>query len=62
MLPHFIGRADNKLVPCALSKTPPSRELWLITRRQDARVPAIRSITDFLTQVFDNDRALFEER
>lgn len=62
MLPHFIGRTDSKLVPCTLAKTPPSREIWLITRRQDAREPAIRSITEFLTQVFDDERALFEEQ
>ncbi|WP_424630203.1 LysR family transcriptional regulator [Bradyrhizobium sp. SYSU BS000235] len=60
MLPHFIGRMDDKLVLCPLAKTPPSRELWLITRRQDAREPTIRSIIEFLTQVFEDKRALFE--
>ncbi|WP_394781456.1 LysR family transcriptional regulator [Undibacterium sp.] len=60
MLPHFIGRADSTLIPCPLEHNPPARELWLITRRQDRRDLSIRTVTEFITQVVTNERALFE--
>jgi molybdate transport repressor ModE-like protein len=61
LLPHFIGRLDDCLGPCSLDHTPPSRELWLVTRRQDRKDPSIRTVIDFLTQVFCEERELFED-
>src|SRR6201991_1054070 len=37
LLPHFIGRADDSLVSCSLKPTPPTRELWLVSRRLDRK-------------------------
>jgi DNA-binding transcriptional LysR family regulator len=61
LLPHIIGRADDRLVPCPLDRMPPMRELWLVTRRQDASDPSIRTVTDFLVQLFLDERARFED-
>ncbi|GAB2886548.1 LysR family transcriptional regulator [Paraburkholderia jirisanensis] len=60
MLPHFIGRAVAGLVPCALEPLPPSRELWMITRPGDNKNRAVRAATDFLTETFVAERALFD--
>jgi DNA-binding transcriptional LysR family regulator len=61
LLPHFIGRANNALAPCLLDHAPPSREFWLVTRRQDSKEISIRTVIEFLMQVFDDERRLFEE-
>ncbi|HVE09318.1 MAG TPA: LysR family transcriptional regulator [Paraburkholderia sp.] len=60
MLPHFIGRSIDGLVPCALEPLPPSRELWMITRPGDNKNLAVRAVTDFLTEAFAEERALFD--
>ncbi|NTJ66171.1 LysR family transcriptional regulator [Agrobacterium rhizogenes] len=61
LLPHFIGRADDNLSPCLQShELPPSRELWLVTRRHDSKDLAIVTVVDFLMQVFRGERDLFE--
>jgi molybdate transport repressor ModE-like protein len=62
LLPHFIGRVHDGLKPCALDPAPPSRELWLVTRRQDNKELSIRTVVEFLTQLFRDERKLFEER
>jgi DNA-binding transcriptional LysR family regulator len=61
LLPHFIGRADDSLVPRSLKRMPPARQLWLVTRRLDRKNLTIRTVIDFLTQVFLGERELFEE-
>ncbi len=35
LLPHFIARNERQLVLCKLDLPPPSRDIWLITRRQE---------------------------
>ncbi|APR37460.1 LysR family transcriptional regulator [Paraburkholderia sp. SOS3] len=62
LLPHFIGRTDRLLVPCALSEKPPSRELWLVRRRQESESAAISTVCEFLMNQFKQERALFEDR
>jgi molybdate transport repressor ModE-like protein len=62
LLPHFIGRADASLVSCSFKPMPPTRELWLVMRRLDRKHLSIRVVLDFLTQVFIEERELFEER
>ncbi|MBR0663956.1 LysR family transcriptional regulator [Roseomonas hellenica] len=59
LLPHVTGRADRRLGLCPIEPAPPSRELWLITRRQDGRDPAIRTVSDLLTTIFCDSAALF---
>jgi len=60
LLPHFIGRANNALAPCLPDHAPPSRELWLVTRRQDNKEISIRTVIEFLMQIFADERRLFE--
>src|SRR6187402_820930 len=33
LLPHFVGRGEATLVDCEMKEAPPSRELWLLIRR-----------------------------
>jgi DNA-binding transcriptional LysR family regulator len=61
LLPHFIGRADKKLVACKLEHDPPARELWLITRRQDRKDLPIRTVADHLARIFADEHELFED-
>ena len=60
MLPHFLAAGDPGLVELRLPETPPTRELWLLTRRDVQRTPRIRAVTDFLLDVIRRERALFE--
>ncbi|MET0877449.1 MAG: LysR family transcriptional regulator [Tardiphaga sp.] len=60
LLPHFLGRADRRLGPCAPGPAPPPRELWLVKRRQDRTDPSIRIVTDFLAGIFAEESKLFE--
>jgi molybdate transport repressor ModE-like protein len=60
MLPHYVGKQYNGLVPCVLEHTPPSRELWLLTRRESRKDLPIRMVADFLVQLFSDERGRFE--
>jgi molybdate transport repressor ModE-like protein len=60
LLPHFIGRQDNALVPCVLEHTAPSRELWLLTRREGRKDLPTRTVAEFLVQLFADERERFE--
>lgn len=60
LLPHFIGRGDARLQLCDLGPLPPAREFWMLTRRQDSKTLPIRTVTDYLVQVFSDESALFE--
>lgn len=60
LLPHFVGHNDPDLVACELGQTPPTREVWLITRRGDRKDLAIRSVTDFIIRSFEAERIRFE--
>jgi DNA-binding transcriptional LysR family regulator len=60
LLPHFIGRVNNALAPCMPDHAPPSRELWLVTRRQDSKEISIRTVLEYLMQIFAEERRLFE--
>jgi molybdate transport repressor ModE-like protein len=62
LLPHFVGREDDALVPCPLDRPPPSRELWLLTRRLDRKDLPTRTVVDHLVRIFADQRALFEDR
>jgi DNA-binding transcriptional LysR family regulator len=53
MLPHFLAAGDPALVEVRLSKAPPTRELWLLTRR-------IRVVADFLLDLIRREGSLFE--
>lgn len=60
LLPHFIGRQDAALVPCMPEHAVPSRELWLLMRREGRKDLAIRTVTDFLAGLFAKEKVRFE--
>jgi molybdate transport repressor ModE-like protein len=59
MLPRFLAAGDPTLVEIRLAKLPPTRELWLLTRRDVRTTPATRTVTDFLVDLFRRERSLF---
>lgn len=61
LLPHYIGRTTPKLQPCNLSPSAPSREMWLLIRRQDRKDVPIGIVADYLQQAFIEARELFVE-
>jgi DNA-binding transcriptional LysR family regulator len=60
LLPHYIGRMEQSLHLCALEPLPPSREVWLLTRRQHRKDVPIRTVVEYLTRIFAAERNLFE--
>jgi DNA-binding transcriptional LysR family regulator len=59
LLPHYIGRTTPGLRLCAMEASPPPREIMLLTRRQDRKDMPIRTVVDYLIQVFSDEQALF---
>src|SRR5262245_57611985 len=62
LLPHFFAASEPTLVEVRLPEVPPTRELWLLTRRDVRRAPQLRTVTDFLADLFRRERALFNGR
>ena len=62
LLPRYLVADDPALVPLALRPAPLSRDLWLATRADAARSPAVVAVADFLVALFDRERALFSGR
>jgi DNA-binding transcriptional LysR family regulator len=60
MLPCFLAAGDPALVEVRLGDMPPTRELWLLTRRDVQKSPRIRVVTDVLLDLIRHERALFE--
>ena len=60
LLPHYIGRADPALRACPIQPVPPSREVWLLKRRNDRKDLAIRTVSDFVIKAFAKERDLFD--
>jgi DNA-binding transcriptional LysR family regulator len=61
LLPHYLGRQIPDLHPCELGPVPPSREIWLLIRRQDRGSAPIRAVMQHIVDVFEKERALFSE-
>jgi DNA-binding transcriptional LysR family regulator len=60
LLPYFVAAHDPALVPVRLKEVPPTRELWLMTRRDVARSAPLRLVTDYLVDLLRRERRLFE--
>ncbi|OZI66901.1 LysR family transcriptional regulator [Bordetella genomosp. 11] len=60
MLPHYIGRQDPALRLCRLDPVMPPRGIWILTRRQDRKNPAVSTVVDYLIRLFADERGLFE--
>ena len=61
LLPCYLAHGDGRLLPIRLGPPPPPREVWLMTRRDLARVPRFRVVMDYLAERFRMDRAMFGE-
>jgi DNA-binding transcriptional LysR family regulator len=59
LLPHFLAAGEPALIEVRLPETPPTRELWLLTRSDVRRTPHLRAVTDFLVDLFRRERSLF---
>ena len=59
LLPHYIGRRMPDLQPFDLGRVPEPREIWMLIRRQDRRDVPIRTVAEFLEQVFADEKVLF---
>ncbi|MBV5270959.1 MAG: hypothetical protein JZU55_14975, partial [Afipia sp.] len=55
-LPLHVAAADSRLVPVMLSKKPPDREIWMLLRKDVARLPRVRAVADYLAAMFRRDR------
>lgn len=55
-LPLHVGGDDPRLVPVKLAKNPPDREIWMLLRKDVARLPRVRAVADYLVAVFRRDR------
>ena len=61
LLPHYVGRLSPDLRLCRALPAPAAREIWLLTRRQDKKDAAIKTVADHLAHLFHDERALFDE-
>lgn len=61
MVPHFLVANDRTLVDVSLSKLPPSRGLWLVTRRDSQTTEPMRGVGDFIIELIRRERPLFEK-
>lgn len=55
-LPLHVGDNDPRLVPVTLPKKPPDREIWMLLRKDVARLPRVRAVADYLVAMFRRDR------
>lgn len=55
-LPLHVAANDPRLVPVTLSKKPPDREIWMLLRKDVARLPRVRAVADYLAAMFRRDR------
>ena len=60
LLPHYVGRTIKGLQRCEGMAVPPDREVWLITRQHDRKDLPIRTVVEYLIELFSARRALFE--
>lgn len=55
-LPLHVAANDPRLVPVTLPKKPPDREVWMLLRKDVARLPRVRAVADYLAAMFRRDR------
>ena len=60
LLPHFVGRSNRALKQCSLGVDLPSSDYWLLVRRNDLKEVSVRTVVDFLTDLFHVERKRFE--
>jgi DNA-binding transcriptional LysR family regulator len=61
LLPRYIVSAHEPgLVEVSLGRRLPERDVWLLIRRDLAKVPRVRAVADYLVEIFQRERRLFE--
>jgi DNA-binding transcriptional LysR family regulator len=59
LLPRYIvATHESNLVEVSLGGHLPERDVWLLIRRDLAKVPRVRAVADYLVEVFQRDRRL----
>ncbi|MDR2016066.1 MAG: LysR family transcriptional regulator [Burkholderiales bacterium] len=61
VLPHFMARTAETLVPLEGNFDIPSREIWLLIHPDARRIPRIQTMADLLTDLFQHYAQLLEE-
>ena len=56
LLPRYLAADDAALVPVLPDERLPERDVWLLTRRDLAKVPRIRVVNDYLAALFKKER------
>jgi DNA-binding transcriptional LysR family regulator len=59
LLPCYLAAGAPGLVPVDLGEPPPAREAWLLVRRDLARLPRVRAVTAWLSDIFAAGAPLF---
>jgi DNA-binding transcriptional LysR family regulator len=62
LLPRYLAAKDSGLVKVLSHQRLPQREVWLLVRRDLARVPRIRAVADYLFVMFQRERRLLGDR
>ncbi len=61
LLPKYIVAShEPDLVQVFLGGRLPERDVWLLARRDLKNVPRVRAVTDYLVEIFQRQRRLFE--
>jgi DNA-binding transcriptional LysR family regulator len=55
LLPCYLAAQYSGLMPVDLGEPPLSREIWLLVRRDLARVPRVRAVAEGLIEIFDRE-------
>jgi len=58
LLPRYLAADDPGLVRVSLGGRLPERDVWLLIRRDLAKVPRVRAVADYLVEVFRRERRL----
>ncbi|WP_043434803.1 LysR family transcriptional regulator [Cystobacter fuscus] len=58
LLPCFLAASYPGLVRIPFGPLPPEREVWILMRRDSARVPRVKAVGDHLFELFRDERAL----
>jgi DNA-binding transcriptional LysR family regulator len=58
LLPRYLAANDPRLVQVSLGGRLPTRDVWLLLRRELTRVPRIRAMSDYLAELFRREKRL----
>ena len=58
LLPRYLAARDPGLVQVSLGKSLPTRDLWLLMRRDLKEVPRVRAVAEYLAGIFQRERRL----